>query len=688
MLNFNSHLNVPSPSFQPNELNERLVGIPALNPFFRSVSGPRAAMFNKHISQRPTLLYPTAQRLATGVGFELGKYTYKLEIPANSYIVDVIPKYSNTIHGGKVKNPLNIVVFEHAETQTIDILELPTYHTKHQYFGFDYKYNDRALAEIRPDNRILHDLIIADSPAKTASGEYNFGVHANITLTSDPVAIEDGIKISESFCKKLSFNCFESRTINFTSNAIGLNLYGDENSYKLFPEIGDRVRPDGAVFAIREMDDMLYPSLISKNSLRRPTPYDTVIYGKPNAEVIDIEIIKGAMQQPVFFTGMDEQLEQHYFTQIKFYERVYNAYTKVKKLYGDALRISPAFSRLVREAIAVKKVNQTPLSYRGRTRMQGWMVKVTYKYTLTPLEGFKITDTGGGKGVICAVVPDEQMPVNEIGVRADIIMDDKSPYKRTIMGKHQEIYINAALDKLVYDVKHMVADGKPESYEKAYDHVLGFYKIVSPPYYQLFLENKIDKVRHINELINGNDTIWLPADNPVDYMEVVGLLKQYYPAVYGKVKFKSRYSDEEITSKSDILIGGSYVILLDKIATENAAVSSARTQHFGVPSKLNKNNKHHTPAREQPTKTIAEDESRLLGAVVGGEVTADLLDQTNNPLVHKTVLQSIYSTDKPSALESLVDRVLQPTGHGNIQNMVNNVLQCAGIQFSKTHDVD
>lgn len=395
MLTIHSHENIPFPSDQPNELNERLVGMPALNPFFRSVSGPRAAMFNKHISQRPTLLNPTSQRLATGVGFELGKYTYKLEIPANSYIIDVIPKYSNTIHGGKVKNPLNIVIFEHSDTQTIDILELSTYHTKHQYFGFDYKYNTNALAEIRPDNRILTNLIIADSPAKTHTGEYNFGVHANITLTSDPVAIEDGIKISESFCKKLSFNCFESRTINFTSNAMGLNLYGDDNYYKLFPEIGERIRPDGAVFAVREMNDMLYPALVSKNGLRRPTPYDTVIYGEPNAEVVDIEIIKGSMQQPVFFTGMDEQLENHYFTQIKYYERIYQAYHKVRKLYGESLRISPAFSRLVREAIAIRKVNQTPLSYRGRTRMQGWMVKLTYKYTLTPLEGFKLTDTGG-----------------------------------------------------------------------------------------------------------------------------------------------------------------------------------------------------------------------------------------------------------------------------------------------------
>lgn len=280
------------------------------------------------------------------------------------------------------------------------------------------------------------------------------------------------------------------------------------------------------------------------------------------------------------------------------------------------------------------------------------------------------------------------MPVNEIGIRADVIMDDKSPYKRTIMGKHQEIYINACLDKLLYDVKKMVEDGKDASYLKAYDHILGFYKIVSPKYYELFLTNDINKIEHVKQMIKGNNSVWLPADNPVDYMEVVDLLNTYYPPCLGKITYKSRYSDEIITSKSDILIGGCYMILLDKIATENAAVSSAKTQHFGVPSKLNKTNKHQSPARDQPTKTIAEDESRLLEAVVGGKETAELLDQTNNPEVHKTILRSIYATDKPSALEQLVDRRLQPTGHGNIQNMVNNVLQCAGITFVPSEETD
>lgn len=292
-----------------------------------------------------------------------------------------------------------------------------------------------------------------------------------------------------------------------------------------------------------------------------------------------------------------------------------------------------------------------------------------------------------GKGVVCEVVPDEQMPINEIGIRADVVMDNQSSYKRTIMGKPQEIYVNAAIDKLLWDIKNMVTSGDKSSYNDAFNYVMGFYKILTPPMYDLIMDNTFDGISHIEELLRGNVGMWLPANNPVNYMEVIDLLQEHYPAVNGKVKFIGTDGKEK-TSKSDVLIGGCYMILLDKIATESAAVASARTQHFGIPSKLNKSNKYHSPARDQPTKTIAEDESRVLESIVGGKMTVDLIDQTNNPDVHKTILNRIYESDKPSAIYELVDRKLQPTGHGYIQNLVNNVMSCAGLAFAPTKDKD
>lgn len=683
------HEQIPRPSYQYNELDERLVGIPALNPFFGSVSGPRSAMFNKHMSQRPNILHPTSQRLQTGVGYELGKYTYKLMIPENSYISAVIPKYGNSITNNIAKrNPVESVIFVNDETQVIDVLNLTRYHSQHQYFGFEYKYNSALHQDVRKGARTHVDTVIADSPAKAPDGDYHSGIHANIALMSDPVVIEDGIKMSESFAKKMTFTLIESRTITINNNMIGLNLYGDENNFKIFPNIGDFIRDDGILVALREYSDELAPCDLSVSSLRQPTMFDISTFGQPGAEVIDIEIIKGDTQRSDLMEGMQTQLMQHHNSHVRYYRAIYDEYRRLMKETGGTLKLSHRFNSLVKEAYAVLKSDEVKLSYRSRSKMNGWTVKIVYKYTLTPKLAFKVTDMMGGKGVICDVVPDEQMPINDIGVRADVVMDSLSFVNRTIVGKPHEIYINAAVDKLLWDIKRMVKPEDAKTYEEAFNYVMGFYKIVSPPMYDLILSSpSFNPVKHIEELLKDNFGMYLPANNPVDYTEVIELLEKHYPAINGKVKYMG--TDGKLkTSKSDILIGGCYMILLDKIATESAAVSSAKTQHFGIPSKLNKLNKYHSPARDQPTKTIAEDESRVLESIVGGKMTVDLIDQTNNPDVHKSILNNIYTTDKPSGMHRLVDRDLHPTGHGYIQNMVNNVLNCAGLEFAPSKGDD
>lgn len=676
-----SHEEIPMAPYRYNELDERLVGIPAVNPFFRAVSGPRAAMFNKHFSQRPPIEQPSSQRLQTGVGYEVGKYTYQLALPANAYIIDVIHKYTPSLTGPSgFINPLSSIIFEHADTQMIDVLHLDRFHSQHQYFGTERAYNANVMDQIYPNKRIGEKMVLADSPCKAPDGDYHFGIHANMGLYSHEVTIEDGILISESFAEKLNITLFETRSITFNNNTVGLNIYGNKDVYKIFPNIGEKIRDDGIVFTVREYDDELTPADMSYRSLCRPNLFDTSIYGHPGAEVIDVEVIRGDTSQSSRLSGMTEQLEFHHNSHVRYYKAIYDRYRALAKHYRSDLKLSHRFNSLVREAIAVLRSTENKLSYRGRDKLNGWTVKVTYKYKLTPKLAYKITDLMGGKGVICKVVPDEQMPVNEIGIRADIVMDNQSPYKRTIMGKPQEIYINASLDMTVHHIKNIVKKDDPSTYIKAFDYIMGWYKIVSPVLYQKILENNVNPTKHIEEILKGNIGLWVPANNPVNYMEVVELLEKYYPACLGKIKFADP-NGNIVTSKTDILIGGCYVIMLDKIATDAAAVSSARTQHFGVPSKISKINKHHTPSRDQPTKSIAEDESRMLEAIIGGPKAAELLDLTNNPDVHKQVLARIYQTEKPSGIDTLIDRDEMPTGNGYIQTMVNNALMCAGIEF-------
>src|SRR5699024_10288190 len=127
--------------------------------------------------------------------------------------------------------------------------------------------NSALHQDVRKGARTHVDTVIADSPAKAPDGDYHSGIHANIALMSDPVVIEDGIKMSESFAKKMTFTLIESRTITINNNMIGLNLYGDENNFKIFPNIGDFIRDDGILVALREYSDELAPCDLSVSSL-------------------------------------------------------------------------------------------------------------------------------------------------------------------------------------------------------------------------------------------------------------------------------------------------------------------------------------------------------------------------------------------------------------------------------------
>jgi len=58
-----------------------------------------------------------------------------------------------------------------------------------------------------------------------------------------------------------------------------------------------------------------------------------------------------------------------------------------------------------------------------RQKLDDWRIEVHYGWNITPTIGSKLSDSFGGKGVICAIWPEANMPVNKNGVRADVIVD-------------------------------------------------------------------------------------------------------------------------------------------------------------------------------------------------------------------------------------------------------------------------
>lgn len=389
-----------------NELHPELLSTAAFNLMPGTVSGSRLQMLGSHLTQMLVLKGATPRRCKTGIEREYGKYTFKVRMPVDATVIAVIPKYPEIIGQNAIaSNPLSVVVYENVETQEVCILEIPQYHVAHQYFGFKYAHK-RSLNMLSRGASIPKGTVFADSPSIDENGDYRFGIEANVAYMTVPGVIEDGFVISESFAKKLTTCGYETLDANWGKKYYPLNLYGDDKHYKPFPDIGERVRPDGLLMALRAYDELLDPVKMTPAALRRVDTFDKKVYTKANAKVIDIVTRfdpKGSV--PETPTGMDEQVRKYHSAQLTFYNTLLELYEKLYRSAQqrrDGLKISRQFHRLLVEAqyfkIEQSKVKATRIVQ--RQPLDEWRVDVTVEYELEATKAFKLTGLSGDRSLV------------------------------------------------------------------------------------------------------------------------------------------------------------------------------------------------------------------------------------------------------------------------------------------------
>lgn len=674
-----------------NELRPDLLASAAMNPWAPFDSSSRQVMMGSHLSQALTLRNGDIRRCMTGVEREFGRFTFNIKFPCNAEIIRVVDRYPRTLGMGSIKeNPESIVIFEDVDTKQIDILEVPRYHCLHQHFGFPYKFKP-TVNRLVPGATFGAGTLLADSPAVDDLGNYKMGVETEVAFMSVPGIIEDGVIISEAYAQRLKSKGYESRVGSWGKNHYPINLYGGENEYKPFPDIGDTIRDDGLLFCLRQYDDLLAPVEMSPAALREPDYYrDYLIYAEPGAKVIDINVrhafSNGPPPTPM---GMEVQTVKYYNAQIQFYNALLDTYNDLKRRRKDALVISPRFQRILTEAFAYKGEfgKSKPKTMYQRQELDDWRVEVTFEYDVIPTIGFKLTDFHGGKGVVCEVWPTEDMPLDAEGNRAECIMDGDSTIKRMNLGRLYEQYINATSRHVTNKVREWMGELTDESIAKAWDYVLGYYKIVSPKMYNLITgpDYTASPRHHLEAIVKSGIYLWYPTDNPVDGPQMIADLAREYPVLYAPITYRGRSGNVSVT-KEPILIGSLYVMLLEKTGGDWSGVASAKLQHFGIPAKIARHDKHSSPGRAQPVRILGESEVRGWTAAMGGEAVAELLEMSNNPALHKHIVGNILRADKPTNIRTVIDRKQVPRGGSRALIYVKHALEVAGARFVNVPD--
>ncbi len=386
------------------------IGIHSINPFVINNSSPRNVMSSGHLGQRLVIEGCDEEIVQTGVSREYGKYTFAVRMPADGTIINIIQKYPQSVSKNTLSfNPETIIIYENYETKEIDYISIPYHNTLHQYFGYKYNINEEAMSMIRHGANIPKGTVFADSPSIAENGGYKLGVNLNTVFMSHPAVAEDGIAIARDVAEKLRFRVYDTRIVEFGSNNFPLNLYGDLDNYKPFPEIGDYIRDDGILMMLRDYDLDTVPVNFHPYSTMEPDMmFDAATYVRGSGgRIVDIEVIGNNNSNKNLPEQMRGQINRYQKAYIRFCQEIINTDQKIrqtrKKSYGlNSVKLSHRFHRLVTDCLAIVNHNENKydqkltLQYK-RSSLDEYRIKFVIENIIVPDYGYKLTDYEGGK---------------------------------------------------------------------------------------------------------------------------------------------------------------------------------------------------------------------------------------------------------------------------------------------------
>ncbi len=683
------------------ELKLEFLGISGVDPFIGNVSSSRAVMDSSHISSRPSLVTPDEPLIKTGIEYELGKYINDVRAEHDYTVKAIIPKYREY---GINTTPVYTVFAEYEENNVVylDVIEVDTYRFTHGFFGYELKLTDTFLSSSF-NSTIPKDSILASANSLGENGEYRFGLNVNTAFMSHPSVSEDGFVVSESFVERAKFTSIVKRVININRDSIPLNLYGNDDVYKFFPNIGEDVRPDGLLCAIRQKNDWFSVTDLNNSALREvDSTFDTSVYVNPNSIVIDVNVVKGEFHKPEFTPTMTSQLDHYSEMLTNYYSNIVSKYEqlmqekKVKYGNSEVIKLTPRMHRFITDTMIKLNIatsGKNRLCYR-KLPIDQYRVEITTMSVIKPSIGFKLCGIFGDKGVICSILPDEKMPVDKLGNRADVIADSNASISRMIIGRDYQMYLASASRDNKHRLQKHYLSVFGSNYlktitDEGLDHfriyMRGFYELINPDMVEFIDSLNSDELyKHFLECMTKEIYIYYPPDNAINIVDVItGLENSIYKPHIGTVSFVNDLN-QRVETRDNIRIGQSYVMVLEKIANDYSAVSSARINNFGFPVKGTNLDKHKYPHSLTPTKTLGETEVRIFTSYADPKAVADLFDYTLNPVTHKMLVKSILTGTKAFNPDFDVDRSVIEYGNTKSLAILRHIFNSAGFTYKFT----
>ena len=518
-------------------------------------SSARSAMLTQHLVQALVPNNPEVPGVTTGYEHMFGEFSssYK-KTDKRLSVIKKIKKYDDHIYTLLVQD----------KNGEFDIIERNE--VKHLAESYGYRYNNEVIDSLKQGDKISKDTILYKSPCLDEYGNYRYGVNAKCVYVVSQETIEDAIVVSESFAKKLSTTKVDTCTVMLNDNDLFLNVYGNNEDYKAFPDIGEKMK-NSVLCATRKKNKTLDQLNMKNSALRKLFPNDDIYQFQDNYYVADIQIWSNKPYEEIPDIPAYKQFRKYYKLTIDYYTEIYNIFGKIINTPGA--KYTKEFSRLY--AKARDFLDPTCKYAEDEKIFSNAIIEFTVYKSVKLFRGCKLCGRYGNKSVISKVISDKEMGKTEDGITPDIRIDALGVLGRLNSGQCMEQELNWIAEL----VRQQIA--QKDDMDKQFKLLFKFIKLVNRDQYNELYDyveslSKDEKKSFIQEIINDRIYIMQSPIYSITGDEMLELYKEFEPK-----KVKMIYTDiygRETETIREMIVADEYFLRLKQEPISKTSVRS------------------------------------------------------------------------------------------------------------------
>ena len=651
---------------------EQMLGKGLNMPNNATSSGARKIMHNTHQSHSLVLSCGEVPYIATGFENRFGDESSSIIKTDHRY--EVIAKISKFSY---CPDHHYYLIVRSLDDDTLDIIERVSYKYVTEVYG--YLYNNAIMdGYSMPGSVIEKGTVIRRSTGFDQFGNRTSGCNVNVAYMALDHNMEDSVIISERCSERLSAPLIRNVKIIINENDIPLNIYGNDDIYKVFPDIGEDVK-DGILMAYRreKREEAIYTQSVQRLQEIMMSDDKITIKGK----IIDIDLY---CNNPEYISKStyNQQFLAYYNDRLRADQDIINA-------VGPYIAQGYKMTYALQKKFAFAKDELNGKKFIDKKQFSNITIVFTVMENRKLGVGDKVADRYGGKGVISKIIPTDLMPKMANGMTVDMIKNSSTMYNRENAGQIFEMEINY-ISMCILDRLRNTPGITPEM---AFNDIIKFIELQSP--------DEARDLRSYVKTLDHQDFCWLiesimsktciPISNkPItETMDIdkLGMLYQAFPWIK-QTHIKVPMTDSNgnirfVDTRRPMIAAPQYCIRLKQFAEEKfsaASLSSTNLKNENAKSKASKN--YREPNSNTPIK-FGQMESGDFDHMGTEYVVINLLLHSLSPHGRRLVEQ--IATGDPYD----VDVKLDSKAKNRSAEILNTRLKTMGYRlvFSKTKKV-